>query len=49
MKREIKIIEAIRIQISLDKTNPLIWRELIVPREISFYKLHHAIQIAMGR
>ena len=48
MKREAKIIEAIRIKISLDKTIPLIWRELLVPRDITFYKLHHAIQIAMG-
>ena len=48
MKREVKIIEAIRIKISLDKTNPLIWRELLVSRDITFYKLHHAVQIAMG-
>ena len=48
MKREAKIIEAIRIKISLDKTIPLIWRELLVPIDITFYKLHHAIQIAMG-
>lgn len=48
MKREVKIIEAIRIKISLDKTNPLIWRELLVARDITFYKFHHAIQIAMG-
>lgn len=48
MRREVKIIEAIRIKISLDKINPLIWRELLVPRDITFYKLHHAIQIAMG-
>jgi len=48
MKREVKIIEAIRIKISLDKTNPLIRRELLVHRDITFYKLHHTIQIAMG-
>jgi len=48
MKRETKIIEAIRIKISLDETSPFIWRELLVPKEISFYILHHTIQIAMG-
>ena len=48
MKRDVKIIEAIRIKVSLDKTNPLIWRELLVPRDITFNKLHHTIQIAMG-
>ena len=48
MKNEITISEAIRIKISLEKTNPLIWRELLVPRDITFYKLHHVIQLAMG-
>lgn len=48
MKNEITISEAIRIKISLDKTNPLIWRELLVRRDITFYKLHHVIQLAMG-
>lgn len=48
MKPEVKIIEAIRIKISLDTTNPLIWRELLVPVDITFYKLHHSIQLAMG-
>lgn len=48
MKPEVKKNEAIRIKISLDNTNPLIWRELIVPADITFYKLHHVIQLAMG-
>ena len=48
MKIEAKVIEAIRIKLSLDKSDPLIWRELLVPRDISFYKLHHTFQIAMG-
>lgn len=42
------MIEAIHIKISLDKTNPTIWREILVPKDISFYKLHHVIQLAMG-
>ncbi|MEO7524417.1 MAG: plasmid pRiA4b ORF-3 family protein [Ferruginibacter sp.] len=48
MKPEVKVIEAIQIKIILNRTNPLIWRELLVPRDITFYKLHHTIQIAMG-
>jgi hypothetical protein len=48
MKGEVNIIEAIRIKISLDRTDPLIWRELLVTRDITFYKLHHSIQLAMG-
>jgi len=48
MKPEIRVIEAIQIKIILDRTNPLIWRELLVARDITFYKLHHTIQIAMG-
>ncbi len=42
------MVEVIHLKISLDKTNPSIWREVIVPKDISFYKLHHVIQIAMG-
>ncbi len=48
MKPEEKVIEAIQIKIILDRTNPLIWRELLVATDITFYKLHHTIQIAMG-
>jgi hypothetical protein len=48
MKHELKIVEAIRIKISLDKSNPQIWRHLLVSRDITFYKLHHTIQLAMG-
>jgi hypothetical protein len=48
MKPEATVILAIRIKISLDRTNPLIWRELLVPSDITFYTLHHVIQIAMG-
>ena len=42
------MIEAIRLRVNLDDTNPLIWRVLLVPKDITFYKLHHTIQIAMG-
>lgn len=36
------------IKISLDKTNPLIWREILVPDNYTFYQLHHTLQITMG-
>ena len=36
------------IKISLDKTNPLIWREILVPDNYTFYQLHHTLQIVMG-
>jgi Plasmid pRiA4b ORF-3-like protein len=42
------MIEAIQIKISLDSTSPVIWREMLIPKNISFYKFHHMIQIAMG-
>ena len=42
------MMEAIQIRINLDDTNPLIWRHILVSKNISFYKLHHTIQIAMG-
>ena len=41
------MIEAIQIKINLEYTNPLIWRQILLPRDISFYKLHHSIQLAM--
>ncbi|MDB5152199.1 MAG: plasmid pRiA4b family protein [Mucilaginibacter sp.] len=40
--------EAIQIKISLDNTSPVIWREILVPKNYNFYKLHHCIQVAMG-
>lgn len=36
------------IKISLNKTNPLIWREMLVPDNYTFYQLHHTLQIVMG-
>lgn len=42
------MVDAIQIKISLDDSNPLIWREVLVPKDISFYKLHQVIQITMG-
>ena len=40
--------EAIQLHISLDRSEPLIWRKVLIPKEISFFKLHQVIQISMG-
>ncbi|MBN8687238.1 MAG: plasmid pRiA4b ORF-3 family protein [Chitinophagales bacterium] len=40
--------DIIRLNISLNDSAPLIWRELAVNSDISFAELHHTIQIAMG-
>jgi hypothetical protein len=42
------MIEAIQLHISLDGSEPLIWRKVLIPKEISFFKLHQVIQISMG-
>lgn len=40
--------EVLQIKISLDRTNPLIWRDILVKKNISFYRLHQIIQLTMG-
>lgn len=37
-----------KIKIVLDESEPLIWRRVIVPAEITFKRLHDIIQISMG-
>lgn len=39
---------AYKIKITLKDTELLIWRRVIVPSEITFKRLHHIIQVAMG-
>jgi len=41
-------MKAYQIKIELIDSEPLIWRRLIVPAEISFKRLHDTIQFAMG-
>jgi hypothetical protein len=41
-------MKAYRIKITLRNSNPLIWRRIIVPAEITFKRLHDVIQVAMG-
>lgn len=36
------------LKITLDNTNPIIWRRVSVPASIHFFDLHHILQISMG-
>ena len=38
----------IQLKITLQESNPLIWRRVLLTAESSFFELHHIIQIAMG-
>ena len=40
--------EIIQLKVSLDGSDPLIWRTLLINRETTFFELHHIIQLAMG-
>ncbi len=41
-------MKAYQIKISLMDTEPLVWRRVIVPAEITFRRLHDVIQLSMG-
>lgn len=41
-------MKAYQIKIELIDSEPLIWRRVIVPAEITFKRLHDTIQFAMG-
>lgn len=40
--------DIIQLKISLDDSNPLIWRRVLVRKSYSFMRLHHIIQTIMG-
>ncbi len=40
--------EIIQLNISLTHSIPLIWRQILVTKDITFFELHHIIQIVMG-
>lgn len=40
--------EIIQLTVSLQGSDPLIWRTILVQKGTSFFELHHIIQIAMG-
>jgi hypothetical protein len=39
---------AYRLKVSLRHISPMIWRRLLVPRDLTLYGLHRTIQIAFG-
>ena len=41
-------MSAHEIKIELKDSEPLIWRRVVIPTEMTFEKLHMAIQLAMG-
>jgi hypothetical protein len=45
MQKMSKILE---IDITLNGSNPKIWRRVLVPAELNFYELHYVFQFAMG-
>lgn len=40
--------QALQLKVTLDNTEPAIWRRIVVPENYTFFKLHNFIQIAMG-
>jgi hypothetical protein len=40
--------EIYRLKVSLLRISPIIWRRLLVPKEMTLYALHRTIQIAFG-
>jgi hypothetical protein len=40
--------EIIQLKISLTHSKPLIWRQIFVTKDTTFFELHHIIQIVMG-
>ena len=36
------------MKIALDQSDPLIWRTILVRKSVSFFELHHSIQVVMG-
>lgn len=40
--------EIISIKISLNNTHPTIWRKVLISSSVTFFDLHHIIQISMG-
>ena len=42
------MLDLLVLEVSLDHSEPVIWRKIIVPTSYTFNRLHHAIQIAIG-
>ena len=48
MARKIKTIECVELEIILEGTEPVVWRKILVPVDITMERLHLAIQLSMG-
>jgi len=48
LKKTTIMDEIIQLKITLDGTNPPIWRRILVNKQTTFFELHHIIQIVMG-
>lgn len=40
--------DILALKITLNDTRPAIWRKILVPASVTFFDLHHIIQIGMG-
>jgi hypothetical protein len=40
--------DILSIKITLNRTDPPIWRRILVPSSVTFFDLHHILQIGMG-
>lgn len=40
--------DILQLKITLLETEPQIWRQLLVDKKVTFFRLHHIIQLAMG-
>jgi hypothetical protein len=40
--------EIISVKIMLNRTDPAIWRRVLIPASVTFFDLHHILQISMG-
>lgn len=48
MKSKAAKPKAFLFSVTLKRTKPIIWRNILVPANVSFNTLHHTIQISMG-
>ena len=42
------MLDTLQLKITLQRTEPAIWRRVLVEKTTTFFELHRIIQIAMG-
>lgn len=40
--------EIVQLKVALKKTEPLVWRRILVKSDVTFFELHHILQLTMG-